>query len=148
MPRRTVTAILASLPLLVGLAGPSAAASEPVFGPQTFSPQSPDALLITVHNSADPTRNGTYTLSCDPVGGSHPDPAGACAALESSGGKKGGDPFKPIGPKDPCSMIHGGVAKAHVVGTWHGREVDAHFSRSNGCEIERWNALVPALPKS
>lgn len=147
MPRRTVIATaLASLSLLAGGAGPSAAAaSEPAFG--ASAPNRPDALLLTVRDSADHTRNGTFTLSCNPIGGSHPDAAAACAALEAADREKGGDPFKPVGPRDMCVTIYGGSAKAHVVGTWHGREVDAHFNRGNGCETARWNSLVPALPK-
>jgi hypothetical protein len=63
----------------------------------------------------------------------------------SSGGK---NPFEPVPSNAVCTMVYGGPATAHVTGTWHGREVNARFKRSNGCEIERWNSLVPALPKT
>jgi hypothetical protein len=43
-------------------------------------------------------------------------------------------------------MRYGGPATAHVTGRWAGRPVDAVYDRSNGCEIERWDRLVPLLP--
>jgi hypothetical protein len=42
--------------------------------------------------------------------------------------------------------VYGGPATARVTGMWQGRGVDASFERTDGCEIARWNALVPALP--
>lgn len=43
-------------------------------------------------------------------------------------------------------MIYGGPATAHVTGTWAGRPVDSRFDRADGCQIARWDALVPLLP--
>jgi hypothetical protein len=39
-------------------------------------------------------------------------------------------------------------ATARVTGTWQGRQVDATFDRSNGCEISRWQTLEPVLPNT
>jgi hypothetical protein len=47
-----------------------------------------------------------------------------------------------------CTMLYGGPATAHVTGTWAGRPVDARFDRADGCEIARWDALVPLLPET
>ena len=84
----------------------------------------------------------TFTLTCDPAGGDHPDPAAACAALEAAGGASA---FEPV-PKDvACTEIYGGPQTAQVTGTVGGTTVDAVFSRVNGCEIGRWDALAPLL---
>jgi hypothetical protein len=43
-------------------------------------------------------------------------------------------------------MEYGGPATARITGTWAGRPVDGRYDRSNGCQIARWNDLVPLLP--
>jgi hypothetical protein len=43
-------------------------------------------------------------------------------------------------------MQYGGPATARITGTWHGRPVDATYKRTDGCEISRWQGLVPVLP--
>jgi Subtilisin inhibitor-like len=81
-----------------------------------------------------------WTLRC-PEGGTLPDAAEACSKLESLD-----DPFAPV-PKDVgCTEIYGGPQVADVRGTFQGRPVDAHFSRTNGCEIERWNKVQFLFP--
>jgi hypothetical protein len=59
----------------------------------------------------------------------------------------GRDPFAPVPPDSTCTMVYGGPATAHVTGTWAGRPVDATYDRGNGCEIGRWDRMVPLLPK-
>lgn len=92
-------------------------------------------------------RDGTYELRCHPDGGSHPDVGKACATLDqrTTWGK---DPFAPVAPGTMCTMMYGGPATAHVTGTWAGRPVDARFDRADGCQVARWDALVPLLPGS
>ncbi|MFJ5260566.1 SSI family serine proteinase inhibitor [Streptomyces sp. NPDC088387] len=90
-------------------------------------------------------RATTYDLSCEPNGGSHPDVSGACGAVDRER-RAGQDPFAPVPEGSTCTMLYGGKATAHVTGTWSGRRVDARFDRTNGCEIARWNRLVPLLP--
>ena len=98
-------------------------------------------LTITV----DATGSGatqTWTLTCDPPGGTHVDPAWAWAALEAAGGVAAFDPV----PRDAmCTEIYGGPATAQVTGTVDGQPVNADFSRTNGCEISRWDALGAML---
>jgi hypothetical protein len=94
------------------------------------------ALTITVvaDEGADPQ---TYELTCDPSGGDHPQAAQACKALDAAGAKV----FDPV-PKDQvCTDIYGGPQTATVKGTYEGDQVDATFSRTNGCEIDRWEQL-------
>lgn len=103
-----------------------------------------DHLLVTVHG-AGPGRDGTYEVRCHPDGGSHPDAAGACRALDRNT-RWGQETFAPVPQDSMCTMQYGGPATAHVTGTWAGRPVDARFDRSDGCEIGRWDRFVPLLP--
>ncbi|MGC5345093.1 SSI family serine proteinase inhibitor [Streptomyces sp. DT24] len=120
--------------------------------PHTSQPQWPQApqraktrLTVTIANSGDPAANGTFVLECEPVGGTHPDPKGACARLAKAA-DLGDDPFMPVPQDLMCTLQYGGPATAKVSGTWRGREFEASFERSDGCEIGRWNNLRPLLP--
>ncbi len=42
-----------------------------------------------------------------------------------------------------CTMIFGGPEQARVYGTFEGEEIDAEFSKANGCELARWESLEP-----
>jgi hypothetical protein len=103
-----------------------------------------DHLTVTVRH-AGAGRDGTYELSCHPGAGSHPDVAGACRVLDRNT-RWGRDTFAPVAPGTACTMLYGGPATARVTGTWAGRPVDATYDRSNGCEIGRWDRMVPLLP--
>ncbi|MFI9463420.1 SSI family serine proteinase inhibitor [Streptomyces xiamenensis] len=96
-------------------------------------------LTITVsdHGSAD----GVQRLRCSPAGGDHPRAADACAAIEAAR-----TPFAPLADGTLCTRVYGGPATARVEGVWDGQRVAAEFNRTDGCEIARWDALVPALP--
>ncbi|MEV8099130.1 SSI family serine proteinase inhibitor [Kitasatospora sp. NPDC085879] len=102
-----------------------------------------DRLTVTVagYLGAD----GTYLLECHPARGSHPRPLQACDRLDAAT-TWGQDPFAPAPTGEMCSMISGGPATAHITGFWAGRPVNATYDRSNGCEISRWDNLVPVLP--
>ena len=87
----------------------------------------------------------TWTLECDgaaPVGDSGaPDPAAACAALAERGTALMAEP----GPDVACTMQYGGPQRATVTGTVDGETVDAAFAYSDGCQINRWDALSGLL---
>jgi hypothetical protein len=103
------------------------------------SAPAPDRLAVTVDDGAGGTT--TYQLDCHPAGGTHPDPAGACARLDTLGG-----PLGPTPTDRMCSMVYGGPQTATVAGRWHGTEVVAHYRRTNGCESDRWRSMGPVLP--
>ncbi|WP_241827271.1 SSI family serine proteinase inhibitor [Streptomyces graminilatus] len=103
-----------------------------------------DHLTVTVSGTGG-RADGLFELACHPGGGSHPDVDGACGSLDR-GARWGKDPFAPVPPDSVCTMMYGGPATAHVTGTWAGRPVDATFDRSNGCQMDRWDRLVPLLP--
>ena len=77
------------------------------------------------------------TLTCDPAGGDHPNAEAACAKLAEAGAQI----FEPVPADQACTMIFGGPQTATITGTFQGENVDASFSRANGCEIDRWDAL-------
>ena len=85
------------------------------------------------------------TLQCDPDGGSHPDPVSACDAL-----LRHEDALRPVAGDVACTEIYGGPQLATIAGTHEFAVVDATLSRTNGCEIARWDALdsVVELPPS
>lgn len=104
-------------------------------------------LTVTVSESGNPAADGTFELECDPAGGSHPAAQRACDLLDEAA-ESGDNPFRATDRNAMCTQQAGGPAAARVQGTWQGEEVDARFSRANGCEISRWNNLVPVLPSA
>jgi hypothetical protein len=81
-----------------------------------------------------------WTLRC-PDGGTLPGAAEACSKLESLD-----DPFAPVPADVACTEIYGGPQEADVRGTFKGRQVEAQFNRTNGCEIERWDRVQFLFP--
>jgi Subtilisin inhibitor-like len=102
-----------------------------------FSPRVPSAsaeLKIT----AWPKGRGTagvkrWTLRCGPAGGSLPNAARACRSLASLKNR-----FAPVPKGVACTEIYGGPAEAVVSGRYASRRVWARFSRTDGCQIDRW----------
>jgi subtilisin inhibitor-like len=88
-----------------------------------------------------PTESVTWTLRCDPIRGSLPRPARACARLAAGGARL----FARLPRNIVCTEIYGGPQRARVVGTVNGRRIFATFARSNGCEIDRWRRISPWL---
>lgn len=84
----------------------------------------------------------TWTLTCDPVGGIHPEPADACGVL----GARGAIAFQPPPADAICTQQYGGPQKARITGTWRGDPVTTELSLENGCQITRWTALLGLLP--
>lgn len=91
-------------------------------------------ITVLVDQDAEPD---VMTLTCDPPGGSHPDAEAACAQLAESGTAT----FEPVPADRACTKIYGGPQTATIEGTYDGQTVDAAFSRADGCEIDRWDAL-------
>jgi hypothetical protein len=94
-------------------------------------------------------RNGApreWRLHCDRAGGTHPTPETACAQLFDLA-----DPFVPTPQGRVCTEIYGGPAVAEIEGLFKGETVEASFTRTNGCEIARWDKhafLFPVKPGS
>jgi hypothetical protein len=111
--------------------------------------QSP-GIQTVLHIKAWPHGNGRgavreWRLHCDLAGGTHPDPEEACEQLLGLD-----DPFAPTPGDAVCTEIYGGPAVAEVEGLYRGETIDAKFSRTNGCEIARWDRhafLFPVKPE-
>ncbi|MDT9681822.1 SSI family serine proteinase inhibitor [Streptomyces sp. TRM76323] len=146
MLRRIVLTSAASV-VALGLGAPLAVAVPLPQLPPLLAADSPDALTVTVEQTGNPAADGTFRLECDGDRGSgtHPRADRACARLAALS-EEDQDPFAPVPQDRMCTQQHGGPATARVTGTWHGREVDARFTRTNGCEIARWESLQPVLP--
>jgi hypothetical protein len=135
-----VALALAALPLLVaGCGGTSTETVTPQAPASSPSASAGTDLNIVV---VDAGKTETWTLSCDPAGGTHPHPDAACAALAA----KGRTALPPVAKGIMCTQIYGGPQTAKITGTWRGEPVNAAFSRHNGCEISRWKALDGLLP--
>jgi hypothetical protein len=154
---RYVNVLAAAAVVLVGFTGSLTAAHalslpDPAPLPQSVAGLPLDGLLpgpghteLTVTFRADAkSAPVVMKLSCEPTGGDHPRAAEACnrlALIETDGA----DPFAKPPADEMCTFIYGGPQTAGVVGTWNGTAVDATFSRTNGCEISRWDAIEPVL---
>ena len=97
--------------------------------------------IVYWDDSGKPSESVTWTLRCNPARGSLTRPAVACRRLAAGGAKL----FAPLPKNIVCTEIYGGPQKARVVGTVEGRRIWATFSRTNGCEIDRWRRISPWL---
>jgi len=92
-------------------------------------------------NGANESVRKTWTLRCDPAGGTVARPEVACRKLAVGGRKL----FAPVSRNAICTEIYGGPEMARIVGVVDGRRVWATFSLTNGCHIGRWNRFSPWL---
>jgi len=130
-------AVLACLLLALGGCGEDSGDVPEATDPTSTPAQSELKITVISGPGAEPT---SWTLTCDPPGGTHPDPAAACAAIEAAP-----HPFAPVPADMMCTQIYGGPETATITGTWHGEPVSASYKRNDGCEIARWNALAAVL---
>lgn len=71
-----------------------------------------------------------------------PNAEAACARVL----ELGGDFFRPQPDANrTCTQQYGGPQTADITGTVNGQPVTATFSRTDGCQIARWNTLAPVL---
>src|SRR6266516_698204 len=128
----SVTGRVAAAVLAAGLAlaGPAAA-------------QSSTDLRITVWPDGKGNGSKTWTVRCNPLGGTLPNRARACRTLSAVKA-----PFAPVPNGSVCTQISGGPALAYVRGTFRGRRVSTWFNLSDGCQIERWNRVRALFPVS
>jgi Subtilisin inhibitor-like len=106
------------------------------------APTSPATALTITVDLGDGSTAQEWTLTCDPPGGTHPEPEAACAAVADL------DPtvLDPVPANQACTQIFGGPETATVRGPWNGEDLDASFARNNGCEITRWDAVAALFP--
>jgi hypothetical protein len=128
---------------LVGLAFGAVALAAGMTGSAGASPNaSPTSLTVTFwSDGAKVSSRRQWTLRCAPPQGTLARPAVACRKLATGGTKL----FAPTPKNVACTQIYGGPQVARVVGTVQGRRIWAKLSRTNGCEISRWDRLAPWL---
>jgi len=85
-------------------------------------------LTVTVEDGA------AKSVQCEA-----PEDSEVCGALADIDPKT----FDPVPGDQACTQQYGGPETATVKGTLDGKEIDAKFSRVNGCEIARWDAAKP-----
>ncbi len=100
----------------------------------------PTELTIVLRHAAGKGGERTFTLVCDPPGGDHPDPTAACRLLSELE-----EPFAPVPPDTLCTEVYGGPRTATVTGLFRGDPVHAEFSRTDGCQIARWDKHAALL---
>ena len=142
-------AVLPVLIVIVGCGNPTAEPSGPTPGntvpvtpseQTTPNPTADTELTIVVDNGSGSTL--TWRLTCNPAGGTHPDPEAACQALEAHGAAA----LPPVPGDKACTQIYGGPETASVTGTWQGQEITSRFARNDGCQISRWKLMEGLLP--
>jgi hypothetical protein len=75
-------------------------------------------------------------LACGPARGTVRSPERACVRLLALR-----RPFRGVPRGIACTEIYGGPQVAEVRGRLRGRPVSSRFSRTDGCQIERWNRV-------
>lgn len=98
-------------------------------------------LRLTVWPQGRDGPSHTWTLRCDPAGGTLPRTARSCQMLASLP-----DPLAPIPPGTACTQVYGGPQVARVTGEFRGRRVWVLLQRRDGCEIARWNGVRFLFP--
>src|SRR5215210_1551272 len=88
----------------------------------TGTTRSTTDLVITAWPQGDGGPARTWTLRCDPVGGSLPAAGSACSRLTRKA-------LRPLPRDSTCTQIYGGPQKARVRGRIEGQAVDERFSR-------------------
>ena len=124
-------------PLLAALAGLALAGCGSTTSSGEDSGTGPDTDLTISVKVDDESDANVMTLTCDPVGGDHPNPEAACDKLQGAGTAI----FDPVAADQVCTMIYGGPQTATIKGVLDGEKVHGSFSRQNGCEIDRWDTL-------
>jgi hypothetical protein len=69
---------------------------------------------------------------------------GESEACGAAAGVSDADLAPPAGDQ-ACTQLYGGPQTASISGTLRGEHVDARFSRTDGCEIARWEHVRPLL---
>jgi subtilisin inhibitor-like len=111
--------------------------------PSTATPAEPGNTHLTIVVRDGSGKTSTWRLTCDPAGGTHPDPKTACRVLQANGAAA-----LPAVPKDKvCTQIYGGPETATITGTWQGDEITSTFARNDGCQISRWKLMEGLLPR-
>ena len=134
VPRRIAVAIVAATLVAGALAGCSES-------DDSASGAAGADLSITFRDPDAGGADRVWTLGCAPASGDLPDPAAACERLAGLGSEA----WAPVPGDVACAEIFGGPQTLSVEGRHDGADVAASFSRTNACEIARYDRIVTAL---
>ncbi len=129
---RTIAVLL----LMTGLAG---CAEERTVDPIADPAGTNLTVTLDPDGARGPGSPRSWTLTCDPPGGTHPKPQDACERVGT------GLSFSPPPRDQMCTEIYGGPQVATVTGYVRAVPVSASFSREDGCAIARWEDAGPLL---
>jgi Subtilisin inhibitor-like len=120
-----------------GSAAPAGSAAAPSSS-RSHAAQAAKVSLTVVVKTAPGAKPQRWTLTCDPVGGTHPNAQAACRQLLAAK-----NPFAPIPRGIMCPMIPAGpqTGTAQVSGTYFGKPVSGSFSQHSPCAATRWAEL-------
>jgi hypothetical protein len=106
-------------------------------------PASPSAqpVLADLSVRVDPDGTGAEKPRSAAVNCGAPDDSKLCGVVAGLTAES----FAPTGGQMACTQQFGGPETAIVTGTFRGQEVNARFSRENGCEISRWEKVAELL---
>jgi hypothetical protein len=93
--------------------------------------------------SAAPTTN--LVVRVDPDGANGPKPAKEARLRATSLTPRD---LAATPPGRACTEIYGGPQTATIKGTLKGEPVDARFSRTDGCQIARWQRVRAVLARA
>jgi hypothetical protein len=97
-------------------------------------------LSVNDGETYDPATARSVKLTCDPAGGTHPDPKTACKQLD---GVNGDFAKLDVNP-GPCFLIYKPVT-ATAKGFWRGTTVDFQQTYANSCVLARQTGAVFAF---
>jgi hypothetical protein len=107
---------------------------------KSAGPADTTKLVVRVDgDGSGPAKERTLELTCN-----EGDTSDACAAAS----KLSANDLAPTPADTACTQIYGGPETATIKGTLNGEPVDAKFSRSDGCEIKRWETASPLLDEA
>ncbi|MDF3300236.1 SSI family serine proteinase inhibitor [Streptomyces tropicalis] len=140
MPRkalRSAVLALAAAATTALLSAPVHASGRPAAEPSP-APYAPSAVVLAVNRAASaPARAVTLTCAYAP-GGTHPQPAAACDALQQAQGRLAA--LTPVsGPR--CSFLLRPVTVT-LQGVWRGVHVDEERTFANECVMRSYGPLL------
>jgi hypothetical protein len=113
--------------------GPAVLSHHPVMSQSVVRSMS----NLTVSYQSSPSNQTSFKISClaHTPSGTHPNAKAICAAIA----KRGTSLFAPVPAGTACSQIYGGPETAKAIGTVNGHKINSAFSRTDGCQVARWN---------
>jgi hypothetical protein len=130
---------LAALAILLA-ALPGCGDDDPGSGGSAPTPPGEETELTVTLHPQGPERGAPATAEVSCAEGEVPETA-ACEAVAEIRE----DAADPVPPGAVCTQIYGGPDLVRLQGTLHGSAVDAELTRTNGCEIDRFDRFLPLL---